>query len=131
MDVAEQPGKNRTILIAEDEHLMLRLLEKFFTRHGYRVLSASDGEQAVEIYRHYKTRIAAVLLDVRLPKLAGDEVFRRMKEENPAVKVVMASGFLEPQIKTEMNLTGVNRFVNKPYELDNLFQVVQSVIEER
>ena len=131
MDVAEQPGKNRTILIAEDEHLMLRLLEEFFTRNGYRVLSASDGEQAVEIYRHYKTRIAAVLLDVRLPKLAGDEVFRRMKEENPAVKVVMASGFLEPQIKTEMNLTGVNRFVNKPYELDNLFQVVQSVIEER
>ena len=131
MDVAEQPGEYRTILIAEDEHLMLRLLEKFFTRHGYRVLSASDGEQAVEIYRHYKTRIAAVLLDVRLPKLAGDEVFRRMKEENPAVKVVMASGFLEPQIKTEMNLTGVNRFVNKPYELDNLFQVVQSVIEER
>ena len=131
MDVAEQPGEYRTILIAEDEHLMLRLLEKFFTRHGYRVLSASDGEQAVEIYRHYKTRIAAVLLDVRLPKLAGDEVFRRMKEENPAVKVVMASGFLEPQIKTEMNLTGVNRFVNKPYELDDVLQVVQSVIEER
>ena len=49
MDVAEQPGKNRTILIAEDEHLMLRLLEKFFTPHGYRVLSASHGEQAVDL----------------------------------------------------------------------------------
>jgi DNA-binding response OmpR family regulator len=131
MDVAEQPYKNRTILIVEDEHLMLRLLEKFFSRNGFRVLSASDGEQAVEIYRHYKTRIAAVLLDARLPKLAGDEVFRRMKEENLAVKVVMASGFLEPQIKTEMNLTGINRFVNKPYVLDDVLQVVQSLIEEQ
>lgn len=127
----EQPGKNRTILIVEDEHLMLRLLEKFFTRNGYCVLSASDGAQAVEIYRHDKPRIDAVLLDIRLPKIAGDEVFRRMKEENPAIKVVMASGFLEPQIKTEMNLTGINRFVNKPYELDNLLQVVQSLIEEQ
>ena len=124
MDIADQPYKNRTILIVEDEHLMLRLLEKFFTRHGYGVLSASDGEQAVEIYRHYKPRIAAVLLDARLPKLAGDEVFRRMKAENPAVKV-------EPQIKAEMNLNGINRFVNKPYELVNLLQVVQSVIDER
>lgn len=129
MDVAEQPYKNRTILIVEDEHLMLRLLEKFFTRNGYRVLSASDGEQAVEIYRHQKPRIDVVLLDMRLPKMTGSEVFRHLKEENTAVKVVMATGFLESEIKTEMNLSGVKCFVNKPYELDDLLQVVQSLIE--
>lgn len=93
MDVAEQPYKNRTIRIVEDEHLMLRLLKKFFTRNGYRVLSASDGEQAVEIYRHQKPRIDVVLLDMRLPKMSGSEVFRHLKEENTAVKVVMATGF--------------------------------------
>jgi two-component system, cell cycle sensor histidine kinase and response regulator CckA len=130
MDGAQARDSNSTILLVEDEALMLRLLERFFTQHGYHVLSASDGEQAVEIYHHYKMRIAVVLLDVRLPKMTGDEVFRRIKEENPAVKVALASGFLEPELKTAMNLIGVKCFVNKPYELNGLLETVQNLIAE-
>lgn len=130
MDRTQAQDSNSTILLVEDEALMLRLLEKFFTRHGYDVLSAADGEQAVEIYRVYKLRIAVVLLDVRLPKMTGDEVFRRMKKENPAVKVALASGFLEPELKAAMSLIGVKRFVNKPYELNDLLEMVQKLIAE-
>jgi DNA-binding NtrC family response regulator len=129
MERAQNSGQSRTILLVEDEHLMLRLLEKVFSRHGYHVLVASDGEQAIEIYHSYKRRIDAVLLDIRLPKITGEEVYRRMKEENAAVKVVMASGFLDTHIKTEMVFTGVKRFVNKPYVLDELVEIFQNVIE--
>ena len=101
-----------TILIVEDEDLMLRLLEKFFSQHGYHVLVAADGEQAIELYRCYKRRIEAVLLDVRVPKITGEEVFRRMKEENADVKVVIASGYLAGNTKTDMAFAGVKRFVN-------------------
>jgi DNA-binding response OmpR family regulator len=118
-----------TILIVEDEHLMLRLLENFFSQHGYHVLVAADGEQAIEVYRCYKRRIEAVLLDVRVPKITGEEVFRRMKKENAAVKVVIASGFLEANIKDQVAFAGVKRFVNKPYVLDELLEVFQNVIE--
>jgi two-component system, cell cycle sensor histidine kinase and response regulator CckA len=118
-----------TILIVEDERLMLRLLEKFFSQHGYHVLVASDGEQAIEVYRCYKLRIGAVLLDVRLPKITGGEVLRRMKEENAAVKVVIASGYLDADIKNQTAFAGVKHFVNKPYVLDELLEVFQNVIE--
>lgn len=118
-----------TILIVEDEKLMLRLLEKFFLQHGYQVLAASDGEQAIEVYRRYKLRIDAVLLDIRIPKTAGSEVFRRMKEENAAVKVVIASGYLEANLKNDEAYAGVKRFVNKPYVLDELVEVLKNVIE--
>jgi two-component system cell cycle sensor histidine kinase/response regulator CckA len=118
-----------TILIVEDEPLMLRLLEDFFSQHGYHVLVAADGEQAIEVYRCYKRRIEAVLLDVRVPKITGGEVFRRMKEENAAVKVVIASGFLEANMKDQVAFAGVKRFVNKPYVLDELLEVFQNVIE--
>ncbi len=118
-----------TILIVEDEPLMLRLLEKFFSQHGYHVLVASDGAQAIEIHRCYKRRIDAVLLDVRLPKTRGEEVFRRLKEENAVVKVVIASGYLAANIETAMAFAGVKRFVNKPYVLDELLEVFQHVIE--
>jgi two-component system cell cycle sensor histidine kinase/response regulator CckA len=118
-----------TILIVEDEPLMLRLLENFFSEHGYHVLVAADGEQAIEIYRCHKRRIEAVLLDVRVPKISGGEVYRRMKEENAAVKVVVASGYLEANIKTDEAYAGVKRFVNKPYVLDELVEVFKNVIE--
>jgi DNA-binding response OmpR family regulator len=120
---------HHTILIVEDERLMLSLLEKFFSQHGYHVLVAADGEQAIELYRCYKRRIEAVLLDVRVPKITGEEVFRRMKKENAAVKVVIASGFLDANLKTQIAFAGVRRFVNKPYVLDELLEVFQNVIE--
>ena len=128
-DSPETPGQVRqTILIVDDERLMLRLLKKFFSRHGYSVLVASDGDEAIEIYRASKPRIDAVLLDIRLPKTPGEEVFRRMKEENAAVKVVIASGYLAPDLKSELTFAGVKRFVNKPYVLNELLEVFQEVI---
>lgn len=129
MERAQNRVQDRTILLVEDEQLMLRLLEKFFTQRGYHVLAASDGEQAIELYRCYKPRIAAVLLDIRLPKTTGEEVFHLMKGENAAVKVVIASGFLETSIKNEMTFAGVKRFVNKPYVLNELAEVFEDVIE--
>ena len=107
---------------------MLRLLVRFFTRQGYRVLQAVDGEQAVDIYRLQGTEIDVVLLDIRLPKKTGEQVFREMKVVNPAVKVVMASGYLDPQIKADMSLAGVKRFVDKPYILDDVMNVVEGML---
>ena len=126
---SKKPGRGQeTILIVDDEQLMLRLLEKFFSQRGYHIVAASDGEQAIEIYRGYKPRIDAVLLDIRLPKTTGEEVFRRMKEENAAVKVIIASGYLAADVKTDLAFAGVKRFVNKPYVLNELAEVFQDVI---
>jgi two-component system, cell cycle sensor histidine kinase and response regulator CckA len=129
--LSEKPDQgDKTILIVEDEVIMLRLLEKFFSRHGYNVLVATDGEQAVDVYRSHMRQIDVVLLDMRLPKIMGGEVFRLLKNENPAVKVVMASGFLEPEVKIEMAVAGAKRFVNKPYNLVELLEIFQSVIDD-
>ena len=121
-----QPGP--TILIVEDEPLMLRLLLKFFSRHGYHVLEASDGEQAMEVYRRQKLEIDAVLLDRRLPRSTGDQVLQLMKAENAGVKVVMASGYLEPEVKAELARAGVRQFVSKPYSLKELLTVFERLL---
>jgi DNA-binding response OmpR family regulator len=119
----------RTILVVEDEQLMLHLLEKFLSRQGYQVLVASDGEQAIEAYCHHKTEIDVVLLDVGLPKVKGMDVLLKMKDENPGVRVVIASGYLEPKVKTEMYRAGVNDFVDKPYMLPELLETLRSLTE--
>ena len=118
-----------TILIVEDEQLMLRLVEKVLLQHGYQVLVASDGEEAIEVYRRHKLEIDVVLLDVGLPKLTGWNVLLKMKEENSDVRVVIATGFLEPKMKTEMFRVTVKHFVDKPYMLDEVVETLQSLID--
>lgn len=129
---SEKPGHGHaTVLIVEDEPGMLCLLEEVLSRHGYQVLMASDGEQAIEVYRCYKRRIDVVLLDVGLPKIAGWQVLLKMKKENPAVRVVIASGYLDPKMKAEMSWAGVKHFVEKPYTLDALVETIGDVIERK
>jgi two-component system cell cycle sensor histidine kinase/response regulator CckA len=119
-----------TILVVEDEKHMSHLLEKVLSRHGWRVLVASDGEQAIEAYRSQKLAIDVVLLDVGLPKIPGLQVLSKIKVENPGVRVVIASGYLEPKTKTEISGAGVKHFVNKPYMLDEVVQTIQRLIEK-
>jgi two-component system, cell cycle sensor histidine kinase and response regulator CckA len=118
-----------TVLVVEDEQLMLRLLEKFLSQQGYQVMVASDGEEAIEVYCRHKLEIDVVLLDVGLPKLTGWDVLLRMKEENPDVRVVIATGYLAPQMKTEMLRVAVKHFVDKPYVLDELVETLQGLID--
>jgi len=118
----------KTILIVEDEELMLRLVEKFFSRNGYRVITASDGEQALDLYRSHRQEIDAVLLDMRLPRMTGEEVFHRMASENAAVKTVMASGFLDPELRAEMTRAGVKYLVDKPNVLSELLKIFDELI---
>ena len=101
-ETTERPNGHGTILLVEDEKNMLDLLEKTLVRHGYQVLAAADGKKALEIYRHYKQNIDIVLLDTGLPKIGGQDVLLKMKNENPDLKVIITSGYLDPKLKSEL-----------------------------
>ena len=90
---------------------------------------AADGEQAIDGYCRHKTEIDVVLLDVGLPKVNNVDVFRKMKKENPDVRVVVASGYLDAQMKTEMYRAGVKAFIDKPYLLPEMLETLRSVTE--
>ncbi|HUC97553.1 MAG TPA: ATP-binding protein, partial [Candidatus Polarisedimenticolaceae bacterium] len=117
-----------TVLLVEDEQNMLKILERILLQHGYKVLKASDGEKALEIYRCHDQTIDAVLLDMGLPKISGRDVLLEIKNENPNVKIIVASGYLEPELKAEVDRAGVHHFLHKPYMLDEVVKAVQSVM---
>ena len=114
--LSEPPrGAGQTVLLVEDEEMLLDLLETLLEEHGYRVLTAHDGQEAVDIYRLYGERISIVLSDMGLPKLGGWEVFRQMKEMNPKVRCILASGYFDPDLRVQMVKEGAVDFVQKPY----------------
>jgi CheY-like chemotaxis protein len=108
-------GTGQTVLLVEDEEMLLDLLATLLEEYGYRVLTAHDGQQAVDIYRQFGERISIVLSDMGLPKLGGWEVFRQMKEMNPNVRCILASGYFDPELRAQMVREGAVDFVQKPY----------------
>ena len=126
---SEPPGGHETILVVEDEVLLCDLLKGLFEQQGYRVLTAHDGKTAVEVYRNHKDEIALVLSDMGLPKLGGWEMFQAIKEINPHVKAVLASGYFEPRLKMDMVKAGAKDFIQKPYMSDAILQRVREIID--
>jgi DNA-binding response OmpR family regulator len=121
----------RTVLVVEDERLMLHLLRRILSNSGYEVLTAADGEEAINVYRRHTREIDLVLLDLGLPKISGVDVFAMMKEANPAVRVVVASGYLERETKNKMHETGVTQFVDKPYMIDKVLETLNVCSKQR
>ena len=117
-----------TVFLVEDEQSMLYVLEKTLLKHGYKVLKATDGEMAIKIYQRHKDTIDIVLLDIGLPKMAGRDVLLKMKNENPDLKVVIASGYLEPKLKSELEQAGVKYFLPKPYMPHEVVKTFQGLM---
>jgi PAS domain S-box-containing protein len=121
---------HKTVLLVEDEEMMVLLLRKTFAKHGYNVLVALDGEEALNLFQEHKEKIDVVLLDIGLPKKAGWEVILTMKEQNPQVSIVVSSGYIDPESKTKMYKAGIRNFVDKPYTPDAVVEILDSVIQK-
>ena len=119
---------DRRVLLAEDEPSMLFLLERLLVRRGYQILKATNGQEALDVYQRHKDEIAVVLLDLGLPKISGRDVLHKIRSENPDVKVIVTSGYVEPEMKLEIEGANV-KFLPKPYTPDGVFNALQSLGE--
>ena len=98
-------------------------------RHlGYRVITASNGEEAVAAYTGRGSEIDLVITDKTMPKMDGITAYRMLKEINPHVKVIISSGYLVDSIESLKEL-GVVDFLNKPYRMDDMAKVVRKAID--
>jgi CheY-like chemotaxis protein len=123
------PGGNETILIIEDEEFLIEYMEGVLRGKGYQTLTARDGEAAIEIYKNHGKDIDLVVSDLGLPRLSGRDVFTRLKEINPGLKLVVASGYIEPELRTEMTRSGAKEFLQKPYQPSAILKCVRKVLD--
>jgi PAS domain S-box-containing protein len=126
IDVA---GGTETILVIDDEEPLTEMLQKILTSKGYNVLTAFDGEEGVSLFTRHQKEIAVVLSDLGLPKFGGEEVAKRVKAIDAKTRVIIASGFIDPEVKAEMQKIGVTHFIQKPYSLVEVTQNVRTVID--
>lgn len=124
-------GKGEMVLFVDDEERQLRLMREFLESEGYRVLVARDGAEAVEIHAQHKEEIAVVILDLGLPKLNGWEAFQKMREIEPKLNALFATGFLSPEIEAEIKKGHWGGVISKPYRLDEILENISKAMKSR
>ncbi|MFZ5515939.1 MAG: response regulator [Candidatus Zhuqueibacterota bacterium] len=124
-----KPGAE-SILIIEDEEMLLQLEKSIFERIGYTIFSAENGIDGYEMFRQLNSRIDLVILDMNLPKMDGAETLRRMKQMNPSVKVLLISGSELPRQTSENSIiTSATAFIQKPFDIPQLTALVRTILD--
>lgn len=120
-----------TVLLVDDEQMIIDVAQRMLEKLGYKVFTAGDGKQAVEIFRKHKKEIDVVVLDMIMPKMSGGEIFDRIKAIKPDIKVLLSSGYSINSQASEILNRGCNGFIQKPFNLQNLSKNLRSILEEK
>ena len=115
------------ILVADDEPNLRRVLGAILLREGYEVLHASDGEEALEIA---EDGVDVVVTDLRMPRVDGMEVLRRMVVSHPDVPVIMITAHGSVDSAVEAVKLGAFDYVEKPFEQDHIRQIVAKAVRQ-
>lgn len=120
---------NETILLVEDEEMLLDINKSIFTSLGYSVLCTRDGEEALALYTDQRSSIDLVISDMGLPKLDGWHLYQQLKAINRNIKFIITSGFLDNPMRDQMHRSGIYAIVNKPYKTGDLIDVVREAFD--
>jgi PAS domain S-box-containing protein len=130
-DLPEEVLKGEeTVLLVDDEEMIIDVGRQLLERLGYNVLSAGNGKQAIEIYKENKGSIQIVILDMIMPDMGGGETFDRLKEINPKIKVLLSSGYSINGQATEILNRGCNGFIQKPFNIKDLSHKVRGILDQ-
>ncbi|MDL1959950.1 MAG: response regulator [Deltaproteobacteria bacterium] len=134
---AKEPSKSQalggsgTILVVDDEEVVRDLTLEVLSVHGYNVLLAQDGLEAINVYKAFGHDIDLVLLDMFMPKLSGKEAYEKLKEINPDIKVLFCSGYGRNHKIYEELKNGNLHCISKPFKVDELVREVQQVLNHK
>lgn len=122
---------HETVLVADDDEMVLTMASSALSAQGYRVLQASNGAEAIDLFRQHQNEVALVLVDQTMPRVAGREVAAEILRMNDRVSVVLTSGYGQPEL--DSNMLGLERlaFLGKPYPLTRLLTLIRQLLDAR
>lgn len=123
-----QSGKE-TVLLVDDEPMIVETGKKMIERLGYDVVSATSGRKAIDIFRDHSENIDLVVLDMIMPGTAGIEVYQALMRVDPSARIVLTSGYnIDPQTRQLLDANG-NSFLHKPFNIQELSFRLREILD--
>lgn len=116
---------NKTVLIVDDEAMIRDVAKGIIEVLGGKAITAKDGVEGIDIFKENRDKIDFVLLDLTMPKLSGEEVFRELKKIKNDIKVILMSGYNEHEVSQRLVGRGFAGFIQKPFSIEKLIEILQ------
>ena len=120
-----------TILLVDDESMILTVGSELLKTLGYTILTAQDGSSAIDLYKNSKENIDLVILDMVMPEMGGGEVFDELKKINPQVKVLLSSGYSLNGQASRIIKRGCVGFIQKPFTIRDIASQLRKIIDKQ
>ncbi|MFO7972425.1 MAG: PAS domain S-box protein [Desulfobacterales bacterium] len=121
---------DKTVLLVDDEEIVIDVAGQLLKKLGYHVLEAGSGKEAIQLFGEWCNKIDIVILDMIMPDIGGGEVYDRIKEIDPQVKVLLSSGYSINGQATGILERGCNSFIQKPFNITVLSQKIRKVLNK-
>lgn len=121
---------SETVLLVDDESVVIDVSVQMLKKMGYKVLPAHNGREAIEIFQQNNDKVAIVILDLIMPGMGGGEVYERLKEIDSNVKVLLSSGYSIDGQAAEILNRGCDGFIQKPFKLNELSYKLREIISK-
>ena len=121
-------GEGKTVLVVDDEQMIRDMASDMLNLLGFKVLLASSGVEGLDMFKLHKDQIDVVLLDLLMPEMSGMACFENLKQVDPEVKVIIATGIGEFEKKKELEEMGIKGYLGKPYRMENIAQKLIDIL---
>ena len=118
-----------TVLLVDDEDMIIDVGTRMLKKLGYKVFTARDGKEAIAVFQKHQEQIDVIVLDMIMPRMGGGETYDQIKKIKPGVKVLLSSGYSINGQASEILKRGCNGFIQKPFNLQNLSQNLRAILE--
>lgn len=124
-------GQGETILLVEDEKSVREVGQQMLEKLNYRVLVASNGKEALQVFKSYQDKISLILADIVMPDMNGEELFREINQIAPQVKIIFVSGYsMETEVE-KLKAEGLFGYIQKPFSLEILAHKVHQALSAK
>ncbi|MEE8557588.1 MAG: response regulator, partial [Myxococcota bacterium] len=118
-----------TILVVEDDEDVRAVSRWMLESVGFSVATADDGKRGIDLFRQDADRFAAVLLDLAMPQVSGEEVFHELRQIRPGIPIVLCSGYGDVRVTQRLTSAPGTRFLPKPYERAELLETLHELLD--
>ena len=118
-----------TVLLVDDEEIVLGVGKQILERLGYSVKTAGSGQEAVDVYKNSPDDVDLVLLDMIMPGMEAGDIYDKLKAINPAIKVLLSSGYSLDQKASAIIDRGCNGFIQKPFNMKSLEEKIEEILK--
>jgi CheY-like chemotaxis protein len=127
---SREPGRNKHILVVDDEASIREAARVALTREGYRVTLASNGKEGLEQFRLNSDTVCLLLTDLMMPVMDGAALIRAVRAENRRIPIVAVSGLEDQAMRGDLGSAGVDVFLTKPFSIFTLADVVAQQLQK-